>query len=67
MGIRDRDYMRRPSDDDGEQRSSSDSKVEEFLSTFFQKHPRFFLYAGIALGALVVIGLLVAKLSGANH
>jgi hypothetical protein len=68
MGIRDRDYMKRPSDeDDGEGRSSSESKAEEFISRFLQRHPRFFLYVGIGLGVLLVIGVIVAKFSGAGH
>jgi hypothetical protein len=63
MGIRDRDYMKRPSDDDGENGSSSDSKAEEFASRFLQKHPRFLLYVGIAIGALLIIAFFVAKFS----
>jgi len=63
MGIRSRDYMRRPSDDDGERPSPPDNKLEAFLSGFLQRHPRFFVYLGIALVALVVIALLVAKFS----
>jgi hypothetical protein len=67
MGIRDRDYMKRPSDDDGQSDSSSESKAEEFVSRFFRKHPRFVLYVGIGLGILIVIALIVAKFSGTSH
>jgi uncharacterized membrane protein YukC len=67
MGIRDRDYMKRPSDDDGQSDSSSESKAEEFVSRFFQKHPRFVLYVGIGLVILIVIALIVAKFSGTSH
>jgi hypothetical protein len=59
MGMRDRDYMKRPSDDDGA--SGSDSKAEEFAQRFLRKYPRFFLYCGIGLGVLIVIALVVAK------
>jgi hypothetical protein len=62
MGIRDRDYMKRRSDED--QRSLSGSKIEELLTGFFRRHPRFFLYAGIGLGALILITLLIPKISG---
>ena len=66
MGIHDRDYMKRPSDD-GERSSSSDSKAEEFLSRFLRRHPRFFLYVGLALGALILIGLVMASFSGTRR
>jgi hypothetical protein len=67
MGIRDRDYMKRPSDDDGDKDSSSDSKAEDFASRFLQKHPRFFLYVGIVVGALLIIAVIVDKFSGAKN
>ena len=59
--------MKRPSDDDGEGSSSPDSKAEELLSRFLQKHPRLFLYVGIGLGVLIVIALVVAKFSSASQ
>jgi len=65
MGIQSRDYMkRRPDDDDGGRSSTPDGKLEDFLSGFLRRHPRFFLYVGIALAGLIVAGLLVAKFSG---
>jgi hypothetical protein len=63
MGIKSRDYMKRPSDDDGEGPSTPDNKLEAFLSGFLQRHPRFFVYLGSALVALIIIALLVAKFS----
>jgi hypothetical protein len=60
MGILNRDYMKRPSDDDG---SSTDSQVEVFLSNFLKRHPRFFLYVGIGLSALIIVALLAVKFS----
>ena len=63
MGIRDRDYMKRPSDDDEQNGSSSDSRAEEFAQRILKKYSRLFLYVGIAIGVLLVIALVVARLS----
>jgi len=62
MGIQNRDYMRRPSDNDGSS-SSADSQVEAFLSNFLKRHPRFLLYVGIGLAALIIVALLAIKVS----
>jgi len=59
--------MKRPSDDDAERSSSSDSKAEEFLTRFLRRNPRFFLYVAAGLGVLIVIGLIASKLSGPGH
>ena len=66
MGIQDRDYMKRPSDDD-DRGSSPDSKAEEFFSRFLRKNPRFFLYVSLAIGALIIIGLIIAKSTGPSQ
>ncbi len=66
MGIQDRDYMRRPPEDN-EPESSVDSRLEEFLGGFFRRHPRLPWVIGITLVALLVAALLIAKLSGATH
>jgi hypothetical protein len=63
MGIRDREYMKRPSDHDGGQAPPPDSRLEAFFSGFLQRHPRFFVYFGICLVVLIVITILVAKFS----
>jgi len=63
MGIRDRDYMKRPSDDDDSREPAPRSKVEAFLVGFFQRHPRFFLYAGISLVVLIVTAFIVVHFS----
>jgi len=63
MGIQSRDYMKRPSGDYDERPSTPEGKIEAFLSGFLQKHPRFFLYLGIGLALLILIGLLLAKFS----
>lgn len=64
MGIRSRDYMKRPSDDDGDQASTPltpDAKLEAFLGNFLKRNPRFFLYLTVALVALIIIALFIAK------
>ena len=57
--------MKRPSDDDGNNRpSSSDSKLESFLTGFLQRRPRFFLYLTITIILLVVASLVLARYLG---
>jgi hypothetical protein len=65
MGIRDRDYMKRASEDDG-QGGSSDSRAEELAQQFLKKFPRFFIWLGIGVAILIVVGLIALKFSGAN-
>ena len=67
MGIQNRDYMKRPSDDDDRRASSSDSKAEEFLTRFLQRHPRFFIYLGLGLAVLVVVAIVVVVLASKSH
>jgi hypothetical protein len=62
MGVQDRDYMKRSSAGAGEGNSSADA--EEFVAGFLQKHPRFFVYLGIGIGALILISAAVVLLSG---
>ena len=62
MGIQNRDYMKRPSDDDHRRESSSGSGAEEFFAQFLQRHPRFFIYVALGLAALVVVAIVVAML-----
>jgi len=60
MGLGDRDYMKRSSDD--EQRTSSpDEKLEAFFSGFLGRHPRFLIMASVALVVLIALAILVAK------
>jgi hypothetical protein len=64
MGLQDRDYMRRPSGDDDDNRSESSpgSHVETWLEGFFARHPKLPLAVGITLAALFVAALVYAKL-----
>ena len=67
MGIRDRDYMKRHSDDDAERASSPDAKLEAFLSGFLSRHPRFLLVTGLVLAGLVVLAIVVSRFGGTSH
>ncbi len=63
MGIEDRDYMKRPSDDGGDGSQSSGSKLENFFAGFLARHPRLPWVIGIVLAILIATGLLVARFS----
>ncbi len=65
MGIRDRDYMKRPSNDDG--KGDASSRAEELAQKFLSKFPRFLMYAGVGLVVLIVIVLIILKSSSASH
>jgi hypothetical protein len=67
MGILNRDYMKRPSGDDDRHASSPDSRAEEFFSRFMERHPRFFLYVGIGLAAVIIVAIIVARLLDKSH
>jgi hypothetical protein len=57
---------RRPDEDDaGRDRASGNgsSDLTEVLARFFHKHGRYFLYAAIALGILVVVVVVVDRLA----
>jgi hypothetical protein len=55
---------RRPSE--ANRSGSADERAGEFLGRFFERHPRFFLYVGLGLGALALLALLLAKLTNAD-
>ena len=67
MSIRDRDYMKRPSDDDGEGGSSSESRAEEFTQRVLARSRKLVLIGGIVLGILIIIALVMSKISGGGH
>jgi hypothetical protein len=64
MGIQDRDYMKRPSDDGAERAASPEAKVEAFFRGVLRRHPRLPVALGVALVVLIVAAILVARLSG---
>ena len=61
MGLHDRDYMKRPSEDDPGRAGPPDEKLEAFFSGFLSRHPRLPLALGVTLVVLVLIAILVAK------
>ena len=61
MGLHDRDYMKRRSDDEAEHGSSPDARFEVYLSRFLGRHPRFIVVAGIVLAGLVGLAILFVK------
>ena len=67
MGVRDRDYMKRPSDDDDEQNSSPESKAEEFAQRVLARSRKALLICGIVLGIVIVVALIVSRFSGGGH
>ena len=76
MGIRDRDYMKRPSDGDGQYRGGHEydaddlpeySKAEQIAQMILTKYRKFFLVGGILLVVLIVGTLIVARFFGGSH
>ena len=57
MGIQDRDYMKRRSEND--ERDSTADRLEGSVDRFLRRNPRFFRYVFIAFGALVVFALIL--------
>lgn len=64
MGIHDRDYMKRGSEEEPRDGSSSDDKLDAFLTGFLQRNPRFFPFLTLGLGILILIGLFLAGVFG---
>lgn len=76
MGIRDRDYMKRPSDDDGQHRGRHKygaddfpeySTAEQIAQMVLTKYRKVLLLGGILLGVLIVGGLIYARFFEASH
>ena len=68
MGLDDRDYMRRPSNDEGPGVSSSaDEKLEAFFSGFLSRHPRFLVVAGVVVAVAILLAILIAKMGGKGN
>jgi len=60
MGIQDRDYMKRGRDEDPRP-TAPDDKLEEAVSGFLRRHPRFFLYFAIALVVVAILALVLSR------
>jgi hypothetical protein len=76
MGIRDRDYMKRPSDDAGQPRGRHEygaddlpeySKAEQIAQLILTKYRKVLLIGGILLAVLIVGALIVVRFSGGSH
>jgi hypothetical protein len=67
MGVRDRDYMKRPSDDDDERSSSPESRAEEFAQRVLARSRKALLICGIVLGIVIVVALILSRYSGGGH
>jgi len=65
MGVRDRDYMKRPSDDDED--SSPESKAEEFAQRVLARTRKPLLIGGIALVILIIVAFIMSKTSGGSQ
>ena len=63
MGLSDRDYMKRPADDDPRRAASHDARLEAFLNGFLSRHPRFLVVAGVALAVLIVVSIIIARVA----
>ena len=62
MGLDDRDYMRRASNDEAQGGVSPDEKLEAFFSGFLSRHPRFLIVAGVVVAVVIVLAMLIAKM-----
>ena len=67
MGLDDRDYMKRASNDEAHGASSPDEKLEAFFSGFLSRHPRFFVVAGVVLAVVIVLAIVIAKMGDKNN
>ena len=67
MGIRNRDYMKRPSDGDDERSSSPESGAEEFAQRVLARSRKLLLIGGIVLAIVIIVALIVSKVSGSGH
>lgn len=59
--------MKRPSDDDGDANSSSNSRSEEFAKRVLAGSRKLIFIGGIVFVILIIVALLVSKLSGGSH
>ncbi|HEV2453521.1 MAG TPA: hypothetical protein VGY98_04630 [Verrucomicrobiae bacterium] len=67
MGIRDRDYMKRRSDDEADGGSSLESKAEAIAERIMAKRGKLIAVTAIALGIFALVLWIVSKVFGGNH
>jgi hypothetical protein len=67
MGIRDRDYMKRRSDDEADRGSSLESKAEAIAERIMARLGKFIAVTAIALGIFALVLWIVSKVFGGNH
>jgi hypothetical protein len=67
MGIRDRDYMKRPSDEGEERHLSSEGKLEALFNGFFRRHPRLLLVICVIMAVAILAAVIVAKISSGGR
>lgn len=56
--------MKRSPGDDERYGRSADSQAEDILTRFLRRNPKFFIYVGIGLGALVLITIGIILFTG---
>lgn len=66
MGIRDRDYMKRPPAEDDAVAASPEARLDAFFRDFLRKHPRLPLASAIALVVFVVVVAVIARFSNGH-
>ena len=67
MGLDDRDYMRRASNEEAQGASSSDEKLEAFFNGFLSRHPRFLMVAGVAVAVVILLAIVIAMMGGEGN
>ena len=67
MGIRNRDYMKRPSDGGEERSSSPEARAEEFAQRLLARSRKLILIGGIILAILIIVALVMARFSGGGR
>jgi hypothetical protein len=67
MGIRDRDYMKRRTDDEADGGSSLESKAEAIAERIMARLGKFIAVTAIALGIFALVLWLISKVFSGNH
>ena len=67
MGLDDRDYMRRASNEAQGGSSSPDEKLEAFFSGFLSRHPRFLVVAGVVVAVVILLAIVIAMMGSKGN